>query len=400
MLSSLKSAAITVVTMLLINVQLARAQTEAVLYSFANSPDGATPNYVTPVFDKDGNLYGTTAYGGAYGFGTVFELSPSGTETILHSFNFNGTDGNYPYSGLVLDKKGNLYGTTTNGGTYALGTVFKLASSGTETILWSFGSGTDGHLPQNGLVLDSNGDLCGTTPSGGTYNEGTVFELKRSGKRETILHSFDFNGTDGYVPHASLVRDKEGNLYGTTIYGGAYCGYEGGCGTVFEVTVSGTETILHSFDYNGTDGTNPYASLIMDKEGNLYGTTSYGGTYNWGTVFELTQSGTEWTEKVLYSFGQVVGDGRYPYAGLIMDKKGNLYGTTVNGGTYNSCATGCGTVFKLALSGAETVLHSFGASGDGQNPQGGLVSDKEGNLYGTTSGGGAFSYGTVFKVTP
>src|SRR5271166_2706022 len=167
MCSSLKSASITILTILVLSVQPIHAQTENVLYSFANSPDGATPDYVTPVFDKEGNLYGTTAYGGLYGEGTVFELSPAGTETIIHNFNFNGTDGNNPYSGLVLTAKGDLYGTTSAGGSRGLGTVFKLTASGTETILWNFGNGTDGHLPQDGLVAGINGNLCGTTPSGG-----------------------------------------------------------------------------------------------------------------------------------------------------------------------------------------------------------------------------------------
>jgi len=234
-------------------------QTETVLYSFANSSGGTNPRYVTPVLDTNGNLYGTTNYGGAHGYGTVFKLTPSGTETILHSFDVNGTDGAYPVASLVM-YKGNLYGTTVEGGTYNIdGTVFELkhmTTGWTETILHTFGASGDGSQPYCALTLDTTGNLYGTTYYGGAYSYGTVFKLTPSGT-ETILHSFDVNGRDGANPIAGVVMYM-GNLYGTTEYGGAY-----GYGTVFELTPSGTERILHSFDLNGRDGAYPVAGLVV-----------------------------------------------------------------------------------------------------------------------------------------
>jgi uncharacterized repeat protein (TIGR03803 family) len=336
------------------------------------------------------------------------------TETVLYSF--DGTDGFYPKAPLVRDTKGNLYGTTVYGGTYAgglegCGTAFELTPAGIETILHNFGeTATDGCNPQAGLVRDTEGNLYGTTSFGGTYDYGTVFELAPSGT-ETILHSFDKNGTDGIDPTAGLVLDTKGNLYGTTEYGGTgECSR--GCGTVFELTPSGTETILHSFNSvnDGTDGISPLAPLVRDTEGNLYGTTVSGGIYGVGTVFEVTSSGTE---TILHSFAETATDGGRPYGGLVMDTQGNLYGTTYNGAKTGSCLpSGCGSVFKLTLSGTETTLHRFVDNGtDGTRPNAGLVRDTEGNLYGTTLYGGTYGYGgtgqcrpdgcgTVFEVTP
>jgi uncharacterized repeat protein (TIGR03803 family) len=363
-------------------------QSETVLHSFGKGTDGNTP-LAAPVLDTEGNLYGTTINGGTYTQGTVYKVTPSGTETILHSFDVNGHDGADPAGGLVRDTKGNLYGTAEGGGTDGCGAVFELTASGTETILYSFEvNGTDGCFPIAGLVRDTKGNLYGTTEFGGVNpcsaeNCGTVFELTSSG-RETILHNFENNGTDGNFPVSGLVRDTKGNLYGTTASGGTY-----DLGTVFELTPSGTETILHSFG-QGKDGTNPRAGLILDTKGNLYGTTANGGTYNLGTVFELTLSRKE---KVLHNFGKGK-DGTNPLASLLFDTKGNLYGTTANGGAYN-----LGTVFELAPSGTETILYSFGGNPtDGYYPGAPLVFDTKGNLYGTTEVGGAYGYGTVFKV--
>jgi len=395
--------------MLLAAFQLAHAQTETVLYSFCAQPscaDGAYPTFVTPVLDKKGNLYGTTNSGGTYGYGTAFEVTPSGTETILHSFDW--TDGAAPQAGLILDKKGNLYGTAAYGG-YGYGTVFELTPSGTETTLVNFDF-TDGANPLGSLIEDSEENLYGTTSSGGAYGYGTVFELAPSGT-ETVLYSFDTNGY-GYYPGEGLVMDKLGNLYGTTGAGGAY-----GYGTVFELTSSGTVTILYSFGKNGTDGWSPAGVLVRDRKGNLYGTTIYGGAYKkgcfgigCGTVFKLTPSGKK---TILHNFDNNGTDGWYPYAGLVRDAKGNLYGTTMGGGAYGDSVCypyGCGTVFKLTPSGKETILHSFDPNaGDGSNPWGGLVFDENGNLYGTTVYGGAYNCGpygspygcgTVFKLTP
>ena len=271
-------------------------------------------------------------------------------EKVLHSFS-GGADGTYPYGGLIFDAAGNLYGTTTSGGTSNTGTVFELtpAAGGTwtEKVLHSFSGGTDGIHPYAGLIFDAAGNLYGTTDLGGAYGYGTVFELTPAAGgtwTEKVLHNFNNGGTDGTRPYARLTFDAAGNLYGTTYGGGAYNSY----GTVFELTPAAggtwTEKVLHSFG-SGTDGLIPYGGLIFDAAGNLYGTTAYGGTNDLGTVFELTpKAGGGWTEKVLYSFGDGT-DGVSPLAGLIFDAAGNLYGTTQHGGTYNY-----GTVFEIAPS--------------------------------------------------
>ncbi len=402
------------------------AAQERVLLNF-NGQDGRLPQ-AGLIFDAAGNLYGTTEGGGtgsncgAFGCGTVFELTPAAgggwTETVLYSFG-GSPDGADPLAGLIFDAAGNLYGTTGAGGTYDYGTVFELtpAAGGgwTETVLHNFNYNvTDGYYPYAGLIFDAAGNLYGTTSQGGTYGYGwgTVFELTPAaggGWTEKVLHSFpDYNGTDGTSPYAGLIFDAAGNLYGTTSQGGTYIFR----GTVFELTPAAgggwTETVLHSFG-NGADADSPQAGLIFDAAGNLYGTTVEGGTgsnciFGCGTVFELTPAaGGGWTEKVLYSFNANGTDGYYPYAGLIFDAAGNLYGTTRYGGTSSGCAPyGCGTVFELtpAAGGTwtETVLHNFGNGTDGATPLAGLIFDAAGNLYGTTSSGGTYGYGTVFEL--
>jgi uncharacterized repeat protein (TIGR03803 family) len=386
----------------------AKAQSVSVLYSFAGAPDGINPNAAL-IRDKAGNLYGTTLNGGASGLGTVFKLDTSGNETLLHSFTGSNGDGALPSGGLTMDKAGNLYGTTSYGGAGACGffglsgcgTVFKLDTSGSETVLYSFtGSGGDGAVPSGGLILDKAGNLYGTTFGGGagtcSLGCGTVFKLDTSGN-ETVLHSF--TGGDGAGPVAGLIMDKAGNLYGVTAAGGTtfISGINSGDGTVFKLDTSGNETVLHSFA-NSPDGTGPDAGLIMDKAGNLYSTTVFGGASYYGTVFKLDTSGNE---TVLYNFTGPPSDGAYPAAALVMDKAGNLYGTTPNGGASSNCFVGCGTVFKLDTSGIETVQHSFTDSGgDGAKPFAGLIMDKAGNLYGTTYTGGASGYGSVFELVP
>src|SRR5271167_2273777 len=386
--------------------------TERVLYSFCSQrscTDGETPG-AGLIFDAAGNLYGTTSGGGTgtY-FGTVFELTPTAgggwMEQVLHSF--NGGDGYWPFAGLIFDAAGNLYGTTYVGGAYGEGTVFELtpAAGGgwTERVLYSFCSQrscTDGETPGAGLIFDAAGNLYGTTSGGGTGTYfGTVFELTPTaggGWMEQVLHSF--NGGDGYWPFAGLIFDAAGNLYGTTYVGGAY-----GEGTVFELTPAAgggwTEQVLYNFKHNGTDGYNPEAGLIFDKNGNLYSTTLAGGTYGEGTVFELRPTaGGDWTEEVLHSFGNGT-DGYQPAGSLMFDAAGNLYGTTYGGGTY-----GYGTVFELTPTAGggwtEKVLHSFGNGPDGYYPYAGLIFDAAGNLYSTTHGGGTYGYGTVFELTP
>ena len=325
-------------------------------------------------------------------------------EKVLYNFG-NGTDGVAPQAGLVMDAAGNLYGTTYNGGTYNYGTVFELtpAAGGgwTEMVLHNFNNdGVDGAYPHAGLIFDAAGNLYGTTHSGGTHNAscsndcGTVFELTPSAGgtwTEKVLYDFYSIRTDGAFPASSLIFDGAGNLYGTTIFGGAS---GAGNGTVFELTPAAggtwTEQVLHSFG-SGTDGAYPYAGLIFDGAGNLYGTTSGGGTAH-GTLFELTPAGGgTWTEQVLHNFGNGT-DGAEPLASLIFDGAGNLYGTTSYGGSY-----GGGTVFRFNAQG-EVLLYSFSGT-DGERPVAELILDGGGNLYGTTSGGGSEGEGTVFEIT-
>jgi uncharacterized repeat protein (TIGR03803 family) len=398
----------------------AQTYTESVLYSFTGPPDGANPS-AGLVRDAQGNLYGTTTNGGdpaceyygIYGCGTVFKVDPAGKKTVLYSF--TGGDGANPVAGLVRDAQGNLYGTTFGGGDFACGlggcgTVFKLDTTGKETVLYSFGAlfGA-GYGPEGGLVRDAQGNLYGTTAWGGDFygiGYGTVFKLDTTGK-ETVLANFS-SPYYGLLPVAGLVRDAQGNLYGTTEYGGNgpwSCNYAhfSGCGVVFKVDTTGGE-VLYSFTGTGGDGKYPHAGLVRDAQGNLYGTTTGGGDlscrapYGCGTVFKMDTTGKE---TVLYSFTGGA-DGGDPYAGLVRDAQGNLYGTTYGGGAY-----GVGTVFKVATTGEETVLYSFtGTGGDGAYPLAGLVRDAQGNLYGTTSAGGdpaciaGTGCGTVFKLTP
>jgi uncharacterized repeat protein (TIGR03803 family) len=356
------------------------SKTFTVLQSF-NGSDGANP-YASLLAGPGPNLYGTTINGGAYGSGTVFEIGRSRRETVLYSFT-GGSDGMWPYAGVIQDNEGNLYGTTHSGGAYGNGTVFKLDSFGNETVLHSF-DGSDGSVPLAGLIIDEVGNLYGTTYVGGAYNSGTLFKLDTSGN-EMVLYSFS-GGSDGGGPYAgSLIRDVMGNLYGTTSSGGGY-----NLGTIFRYDASGSEVVLHSF--NGSDGWAPYGGVVMDEAGNLYGTTGLGGTgcsTGCGTVFRLDTSGNE---TVLHSFTGLDGDGLIPLAGLIRNRLGNLYGTTAGGGVY-----GGGIVFELDSSGHETVLHSFPGN-DLAYSNGDLLMDGAGNIYGTTFWGGGSGDGIVFKI--
>jgi uncharacterized repeat protein (TIGR03803 family) len=361
----------------------AAAQELTTLYSFtgSGSGDGANPD-AGLIADPAGNLYGTAINGGASGQGTVFQLDPSGNLTVLYSF--VGSDGSHPRAGLIADAAGNLYGTTINGGANDAGTVFQLTPSRNLTVLHSFAGGSDGALPFAGLIADAAGNLYGTTNGGGDGGQGTVFQLTPSGDLN-VFHSF--TGGNEASPWAGLIADTAGNLYGTTEGGD-------GPGAVFQLTPSGTLNVLHNF--TGRDGAVPHGGLIADAAGNLYGTTHNGGASGYGTVFQLmTPTGAL---NVLHSFtgGR---DGTYPEAGLIADAAGNLSGTTYGGG-----ASGQGTVFQLAPSGALNVLHSFTGGTDGGRPVADLIADAAGNLYGTTALGGANTScpggcGTVFELT-
>ncbi|MGA7633212.1 MAG: choice-of-anchor tandem repeat GloVer-containing protein [Terriglobales bacterium] len=385
--------------------------TENILFSFTGANGGAPDG--TLIFDSEGNLYGTSVESATnancpYGCGVVFELTPSAgawTETILHQFT-GGDDGVNPYSGLVFDSHGNLYGTTFFGGgtdctdpygDEGCGIVFMLSPSGggdwKETVLYRFKGGDDGSGPFAEVIFDSHGNLYGTTLNGGNPNCvcGTVFKLtpkSSGGWKKTILHVFAFGDNEGQNPYGTLVFDKGGNLYGTTYGGGNY-------GTVFQLAPVEMGVwrfkLIHVFE-GGPDGGDPYAGLILDAHGNLYGTTA-------STAFELTPNGDDaWTETVLYFFG----DGtQFPTAPLVFDKDGNLYGTCLYGGPDQGDE---GAVFKLTKlrSGAWSEKDILGFSGsNGYYPYyAGLIFDSKGDLYGVTSAGGSANDGVVFEIIP
>jgi len=341
--------------------------------------------------DGAGYLYGEA---GGVVSGVVFELEPRSTgywkETTFYAF---GKGGGGPTGGLVLSESGAFYGVTAEGFFGSGGTVFGLPPFSVNPAIYSFAS--DG--PQAELVLDQAGNLYGTTEAGGPHDVGTVFELTHTsgGWNYEVLHDFGTTETDGYYPFGRLIIDAGGNLYGTTYEGGIY-----GVGTVFELTNAGsgwTESVLYNFT-GGDNGFGPLAGVIFDPKGNLYGTTPFGGADDVGTVFQLIPSHGYWNYHVLYSFtgGD---DGGFPYYGsLAMDDAGNLYGTTKYGGRLQY-----GTVFQLVQEHGkwkETVVHSFNGGHDGMNPLYGVVLDQAGNLYGTTPAGGADGWGVVFECIP
>ena len=374
----------------------AQAQTLTTIYSFTY---GSRPE-AGLVLDANGNLFGTTS--GPDGGGTVFELTPDGVEEVLYSFSSKNKGGYGPYAGLVRDANGNLFGTTEFGGVHNHGTVFQVTPTATETVLHAFsGYPYDGGRPAAGLVQDGQGNLYGTTFQGGAARKGTVFKVTPAGA-ETAIYSFGPKSSgDGENPFGGLILDAEGNLYGSTFEGGRFhgCHYPGvaGCGIVFEVSPTGQETRLYAFaGEKNNDGAEPVGGLLRDAQGNLYGTTLEGGTVDLGTVFKLALGGTE---TVLYSF-MGGADGALPEAGLVSDAQGNLYGTTSMGGGSGCQGYGCGTVFKMTPDGTETVLYRFTGGVDGGYPLAPLVFDGQGNLYGTTMSGGVYDGGTVFELTP
>jgi len=418
----------------LLSTQPAQAQTFKVLYSFTGAGDGGNP-YQGMIRDGQGNLYGATTWGGAFGYGAIFKLDTKGIETVLYSFCPGGgecLDGENPYEGVIMDAGGNLYGSTTSGGSggcfIGCGVVFMLSPTGVETVLHTFcpfGYGFcngDGAHPTEGLILDSSGNLYGTTYQGGIGNCfngdgcGVVFKLTPSQTgnwTETVLYSFT-GAADGASPQAGVIRDVKGNLYGTTYGGGNFnsaCTIYG-CGVVFKLNSSGSETVLYKFCSQSAcgDGVSSYAGLIMDATRNLYGTTYLGGNpscRNGGTgcgvVFKLSDTGAY---TALYTFTGGT-DGANSRGGVVLDGKGNLYGTTTSGGNLSNCTVGCGVVFKLTPTGQETVLHTFMGT-DGAQPDTGVIRDTKGNLYGVTFDGGItgcsqstlHGCGTVFKVVP
>ena len=357
----------------------AQTATETVLHSFGNFPNGANP-YGTLTIDSAGDLYGTTYQGGASNAGAVFEREASGTYKVLYSFT-GGNDGGNPYAGVVLNSAGNLYGTTYNGGASGKGVVYQVSPAGQETVLYSFTGGNDGGNPYAGVTLDAAGNLFGTTYYGGTANVGVVYKVSPAGQ-ETVLYSFSDSVTGnayygGYYPYAGLTLDGAGNFYGTTYMGGS--GQEG---VVYKLSPSGQESVLHSF-LSGSGGAS-HAGLILDAAGNLYGTAS-------SVVYEISAAG-QYTAPLYLAIGTTGGT---TDAGVAMDASGNLYGTTNPTSSGNNRAP-YGVVYKVNTANHLTVLYTFpgpaktGASiATGNNP--GVVLDAAGNVYGGTpnAGGGA-----------
>lgn len=385
--------------------------TESLLATFgADFSDGALPTGALAV-DASGNFYGTLNSGGNDGSGTVYEASPTSSGynvTILHTFSL--TDGAQPAGGLIIDAAGNLYGTTTSGGDNYQGTVFELSpsSSGwTFQTLYFFTGTTDGAGPAGALVFDASGNLYGTTVGGGAFGDGTVFKLSpsSSGWTEQPLYSFT-GGADGKYPYSTLVFDAAGNLYGTAEYGGSQsgslCTFEGGCGTVFRLSPGTTWTFATLLTFVGNRGANPYSGVILDSAGNLYGTTFNGGsctasTHGCGTVFKLTPTGRgPWKQTVLHIF-KGFADGGGPIAALTMDSAGNLFGSSEF-----RTALDVGSLWEMSPSGTTwifTPLVKFNNS-NGAYPESPFYIDASGNLFTATQGGGPSQFGTLLELSP
>jgi uncharacterized repeat protein (TIGR03803 family) len=305
---------------------------------------------------------------------------------VLYSFT-GASDGGDPFPAVIRDGAGNLYGTTDYAGTSFAGVVFKVNKTGQEAVLYNFCSlngCTDGQYPYAPLVRDAAGNLYGTTQYGGTANLGVVFKLSATGT-ETVLHSFT-GGADGVYPDGGLFRDAAGNLYGTTQSGGT-----SNVGVVFKISKAGKETVFHTFTGAANDGGEPvYSGFYRDAKGNLYSVASHGGTSGEGVLYKLNPRGKL---TVLHSFAAGTTDGCYPYGTPAVDALGNMYGATGGCGTSNF-----GVVWKVSKKGAETVLHNFSGASDGEGPLAGVIVDMAGNLYGSTSSGGASGFGTAFEV--
>ena len=373
--------------------------TETVLYSFAGGSDGANPSGRL-VSDSTGALYGLTVNGGASNLGTAYKLTRAGsvfTESVLLAFD-GSPDGANPDGPLTIDSHGNLYGTTAIGGLMdgsTNGTVFELSPSGSsyaESVLHSFGNPPDGHNPEWGVLRDATGALYGTAPYGGAYNKGMAFKLTPTDSfySESVLHSFKGGADDGETPWSGLIEDSSGNLYGTASAGGPK-----GNGAIFKLAPSGksyTETLIGTFAQSKTVGSSPLGSLIAGSSGILYGATVAGGPdKGQGTIFALTPKGSgSYSQSVLYTF-KGGSDGSIPQGPLLMDTRGNLYGATLFGGGATACSNGCGTIYELTQSGSqyrEKILYAFQGGPGGFHPVPGLIAGPGGSLYGATSFGG------------
>ncbi len=372
----------------------------AVLYGFGGGTDGQYP--VGPLLaGEHGTLYGVTFTGGvgcirrhSQGCGAVYQIAPNGTKSVIYAFQ-GGADGESLNSGVIADAAGNLYGVTVAGGgsgcatTHGCGTVYKIAGDGTKTKLHAFHGNADGSYPTGNLIMDGAGTLYGVTTEGGLDDAqgfGTVFKITSDGTKST-LYVFQGQGDGGY-PYGPLAIDGAGNLFGATLSGGT------GEGVVFKLTPDGTQSVLHAFGGTG-DASDPETGVVIDAAGNLYGTSYGGGAFNRGAVYKVAPDGGE---SVLHSFS-AGGGGYRPQAGVILDGDGDLFGTDNIGGNGKCGGHGCGTVFKLAPDGTETVLHVFRKK-YGDLPAAGLATDSHGNIFGTTEKGGASDWGVVFRIRP
>ena len=353
--------------------------TYTVLHNFAGAPSDGAGSGANVTFDDDGDIYGTTDFGGTNGQGVLFKLASDGTETILH--NFAGSEGTEPDGGVIVMGNGNIFGTAGSGGSSGNGTIFKLTAAGKFKVLHDFSS-SDGAFIRGDLIRDGLGNLYGTALFGGVNGDGTVFKYGADGTF-TVLHAF--NGADGEFPEHGVVKDSAGNLYGATAFGGASDN-----GSVYKLAPDGTLTTLHSFT-NGADGGFLYGGLDIDKDGNVYGSTVDAGANGQGTVFKIAQDGTFTT---LYNFTGGA-DGGAPEGDMLVSASGkHLYSVATTGGD-PTCQ--CGVVYEVTQNGKERVLHAFTGS-DGGGYSAGVVRH-EGALYGTTSNYGASNNGVVFNVT-
>src|SRR5438309_839272 len=362
----------------------ASAQIVTNIYNFAgNGVSGSTPWYVTLVQGTNGNLYGTTYDGGVSSVGTVFSVSTTGSEKIVYSFKTTGNDGNNPTGGLTLGTDGNFYGITQQGGTKANGTLFKMTPTGTLTILHNFNSFVDGAFPWGPPILASDGNFYGTTSGGGINGRGVVYKMTSSG---TLTKIYQFDVTHGYSPIAPPTQGTDGFLYIPVAQGGAYY-----CGTIIQLSTSGVNNNTYSFPC-GPGGSFPIGPLVQALDGNFYSTTQDGGTNGEGVIYQVTPG---LAVTVLHSFGANFGDGTFPGAGLLLATDGNYYGSTSDGGAY-----GDGTLFNTSTSGTYTILYSFNntANLSQMSPLAPPVQATNGILYGVTEFGGPSNDGTVYSL--